>query len=54
VYGRMVQVEFMEKIRDEEKYTDLDTLTAAIARDSDQARAWFARRAGALTATDRI
>lgn len=54
VYGKMVQVEFMEKIRDEEKYIDLDTLTAAIARDSDKARAWFSGRAGALTATDRI
>ena len=53
-YGRMVRVEFLEKIRDEEKYIDLPTLTAAIQRDSDQARAWFARRAGALTATDRI
>ncbi|RSZ57591.1 bifunctional riboflavin kinase/FAD synthetase [Massilia atriviolacea] len=53
-YGQMVRVEFLEKIRDEEKYTDLATLTAAIARDSEQARAWFARRAAALTATDRI
>ncbi len=53
-YGKMVQVEFLEKIRDEEKYTDLATLTAAITRDGEQARAWFARRASALTATDRI
>ena len=53
-YGAMVRVEFLEKIRDEEKYVDLPTLTAAIARDSDQARAWFSGRAGALTATDRI
>ena len=53
-YGRMVRVEFLEKLRDEEKYTDLATLTAAIANDGDMARAWFAQRAGALTATDRI
>lgn len=53
-YGAMVRVEFLEKIRDEEKYEDLATLTEAIARDSQQARDWFARRAGALTATDRI
>ena len=53
-YGKMVQVEFLEKIRDEEKYTDLDTLTAAIARDGEQARAWFNQRAGAITALDRI
>ncbi len=56
VYGQMVRVEFLEKIRDEEKYTNLDTLTAAIARDSDQARAWFGARSGAraISATDRI
>lgn len=53
-YGKMVQVEFLEKLRDEEKYNDLATLTAAITRDGEQARAWFSRRAGALTATDRI
>jgi riboflavin kinase/FMN adenylyltransferase len=64
-YGKLVRVEFLEKLRDEEKYVDLDTLTAAIHRDAEQARAWFARhiphhdprsasRAGALTATDRI
>lgn len=53
-YGKMVRVEFLAKLRDEEKYDDLDTLTAAIARDGEQARAWFSQRAGALTATDRI
>jgi riboflavin kinase/FMN adenylyltransferase len=53
-YGKMVQVEFLEKLRDEEKYTDLATLTAAIERDGQHARAWFQQRAGALTATDRI
>ena len=53
-YGQMVRVEFLEKLRDEEKYEDLASLTDAIARDGDMARSWFARRAGALTATDRI
>jgi riboflavin kinase/FMN adenylyltransferase len=53
-YGKQVRVEFLSKIRDEEKYTDLPTLTAAIQNDSDLARAYFAQRAGALTATDRI
>ncbi|HEU5436946.1 MAG TPA: bifunctional riboflavin kinase/FAD synthetase [Telluria sp.] len=53
-YGKLVQVEFLEKIRDEEKYTDLATLTAAINGDAVRARDWFASRAGALTATDRI
>jgi riboflavin kinase/FMN adenylyltransferase len=53
-YGKLVRVEFLAKLRDEEKYIDLPTLTAAIDRDADQARAFFAARAGALTATDRI
>jgi riboflavin kinase/FMN adenylyltransferase len=53
-YGKLVRVEFLEKIRDEEKYVDLPTLTAAIERDCDHARAWFASAPRALTATDRI
>ena len=53
-YGKLVQVEFLEKLRDEEKYSDLASLTAAIDDDAARARAWFASRAGALTATDRI
>jgi riboflavin kinase/FMN adenylyltransferase len=53
-YGKLVRVEFLEKLRAEEKYDDLATLTAAIDNDARRARAWFAQRAGALTATDRI
>ncbi|MGI4720488.1 MAG: bifunctional riboflavin kinase/FAD synthetase [Janthinobacterium lividum] len=53
-YGKLVRVEFLQKLRDEEKYVDLPTLTAAIERDARQARAFFAQRSGALTATDRI
>ena len=53
-YGKLVRVEFLAKLRDEEKYDDLATLTAAIDNDGLQARAWFAQRNGALTATDRI
>jgi riboflavin kinase/FMN adenylyltransferase len=53
-YGELVRVEFLHKLRDEEKYVDLPTLTAAIDRDAQQARAWFAQRRSALTATDRI
>jgi riboflavin kinase/FMN adenylyltransferase len=41
-YGKLVRVEFLKKLRDEEKYVDLDTLTTAIHRDAEQARAWFA------------
>lgn len=46
-YGKLVQVEFLEKLRDEEKYEDLPTLTAAIANDSSRARAFLQRRAEA-------
>lgn len=53
-YGKLVEVEFLEKVRDEEKYDGLAALTAAIANDAARARGWFARRSGALTATDRI
>jgi riboflavin kinase / FMN adenylyltransferase len=39
LYGRHLRVEFLAKIRDEERYADLDTLKAQIARDCDAARA---------------
>ena len=53
-YGERVRVEFLKKIRDEEKFIDLPTLTAAIDRDALEARAYFRERSGAVTATDRI
>jgi len=54
-YGKLLRVEFLKKIRDEEKYVDLPTLTAAIEHDAQQARAWFKDQASfAVSATDRI
>jgi riboflavin kinase/FMN adenylyltransferase len=54
-YGELIRVEFLKKLRDEEKYVDLPTLTEAIARDVDNARAWFRERdALAGSAVDRI
>ncbi|MCH8622133.1 bifunctional riboflavin kinase/FAD synthetase [Undibacterium sp. TS12] len=54
-YGKVVQIEFLKKLRDEEKYTDLPTLTAAINKDAEQARAYFAdSHRPARSATDRI
>jgi len=41
IYGEHVRVEFLEKLRDEEKYPDLDTLKQRIARDVEQARRRF-------------
>ena len=39
VYGSLVSVEFVQKLRDEVRYDTLPELTAAIARDAEQARA---------------
>ena len=52
-YGKLIRVEFLNKLRDQEKYDGLPALTAAIARDCERARAWFAERAPS-GATDRI
>jgi riboflavin kinase/FMN adenylyltransferase len=41
-YGKLVTVEFLQKLRDEEKFPDLPSLTAAIADDARRARAYFA------------
>jgi riboflavin kinase/FMN adenylyltransferase len=41
-YGKLVRVELLHKLRDEARYDGLAALTAAIGRDADDARAWFA------------
>ncbi|HQR19488.1 MAG TPA: bifunctional riboflavin kinase/FAD synthetase [Burkholderiaceae bacterium] len=41
VYGRLVRVEFMQKLRDEVRYASIGELTAAIADDARRARAMF-------------
>jgi riboflavin kinase/FMN adenylyltransferase len=38
VCGRLVCVEFLQRLRDEERYASLDELTAAIADDAARAR----------------
>jgi riboflavin kinase/FMN adenylyltransferase len=43
LYGRHLRVRFVERLRDEEKYPDLDALRAAIARDVAMAKEIFAR-----------
>ena len=43
IYGRRVTVEFLRKLRDEERLPDLDALTRRIRADVDEARAFFAR-----------
>jgi riboflavin kinase/FMN adenylyltransferase len=44
IYGRHLQVRFLHKLRDEEKYADLETLKRQIARDADNARRFFDHR----------
>ena len=44
LYGRRLRVDFLKKLRDEEKYPDLDALIAQINRDVDNARSFFASR----------
>ena len=47
IYGRLVRVEFLHKLRDEAHFDSIALLTAQIERDAQAARAWFsADRAG--------
>ena len=41
IYGRRIAVEFLHKLRDEEKYPDLHTLTRQIERDVAAARSYL-------------
>ncbi|MCC6532960.1 MAG: bifunctional riboflavin kinase/FAD synthetase [Burkholderiales bacterium] len=41
IYGRHVRVEFLCKLRDEQKYADLESLTKQIALDVEQTRRFF-------------
>jgi riboflavin kinase/FMN adenylyltransferase len=42
IYGRRLTVEFLHKLRDEERYANLDILTRQIRADVAHARAYFA------------
>src|SRR5450759_985271 len=41
IYGKHLRVEFLQKLRDEEKYPDVETLTRHIALDVEHAKKWF-------------
>ena len=45
LYGRRLSIEFLKKLRDEEKYASIDALVAQIRRDCEAARSYF-REAG--------
>jgi riboflavin kinase/FMN adenylyltransferase len=40
-YGRVLRVELLHKLHDERRYESLDALRQGIARDTDDARAWW-------------
>ena len=41
-YGKLIRVELLQHVRDEEKFPDLPTLTAAMHADAQHARSYFA------------
>ncbi|MCO5103347.1 MAG: bifunctional riboflavin kinase/FAD synthetase [Burkholderiaceae bacterium] len=52
-YGKIIRVELMHKLHDERRYDSLEALTAGIARDCADARAWFAAHAQTRRQTTR-
>ncbi len=42
LYGKTIRVEFIQKLRDEQKYDDLDSMVLQIHQDAKQARAVLA------------
>ena len=42
IYGRRISIEFLRKLRDEERFPDLAALTQQIGRDVEDARRYFA------------
>jgi riboflavin kinase/FMN adenylyltransferase len=56
-YGKIIRVELLHKLHDELKYDSMETLTQGIAKDCDDARAFFASlhtRTHRQTTRDRI
>lgn len=41
IYGKHLRVEFLQKLRNEEKYPNLEALTRQIALDVEHAKQWF-------------
>ncbi|HEY3047263.1 MAG TPA: bifunctional riboflavin kinase/FAD synthetase [Polaromonas sp.] len=51
-YGKIIRVELLHKLHDELKYDGLDSLKAGIAKDCDDARAFFAQAFSASMHTE--
>jgi riboflavin kinase/FMN adenylyltransferase len=45
VYGHYININFLHKLRDEQRFASLDELKEHIQHDIDAAHAWFAVRA---------
>ncbi len=52
IYGRRLNVHFLEKLRDEQKYADLDELTRAIRNDVDATRRLLRSRLASRSEND--
>ncbi len=46
IYGRYIRVEFVHRLRDEERYDSMEELTAQIYKDAENAREFFRIRGG--------
>lgn len=54
IYGQHLRVEFLHKLRDEEKYPDLETLTKQIEQDVINAKTYFSKPASSLKEAARL
>jgi riboflavin kinase/FMN adenylyltransferase len=48
IYGRYVSIDFLHRLRDEQRFTSFDELKTRIHQDMDEARAWLRARHDAL------
>jgi riboflavin kinase/FMN adenylyltransferase len=54
LYGRRIEVEFVAKLRDEVKFSDLPSLTAQMHHDAEQARAILLKHQHGSTTSHRV
>jgi riboflavin kinase / FMN adenylyltransferase len=52
-YGKLVQIEFLKKLRENEKFSSLAALTEAIQRDADNAREYFQQQQNGVISAKR-